>query len=190
MNPYRKQIILAFVILAGILVIFLISFDFYPILAVNGSAVSARRFYKNYRAALFYQENLVKTYNQGQSVIEPVSQLDLETMTLNQLVETKLIDAGVRREVGSDLKYLLAGKIEKYDQSQDLKSATMSIYGMPYSDFREEVIVPQAKRDILAGRLYLRGENIEEWLAREKETARVVVFSKRFRWDGAKIVAN
>jgi hypothetical protein len=189
-SPYRKQALIAFGIFAGLLVVFLISSDFYPILIVDGSAVSARRFSKNYRAASFYQDNLIKTYGQGQSPIEPVSGKDLEAMVLNQLVEAKLVDAGVRREVEGDLEYLVAGKIQKYDESRDLKGAATSLYGMPYSDFREEVLVPQAERDILAGRLYLRGESVEEWLAREKESAQVTVFSKRFRWDGNQIVPD
>lgn len=190
MNPYRKQALIALGIFAGLLAIFLISSDFYPILIVNGSAVSARRFSKNYRAASFYQDNLVKTYSQGQSPIEPVSDRDLEAMVLSQLVEAKLVDAGIRREVGGDLEYLVAGKIQKYDESQDLKGAAASLYGMSYSDFREEVLVPQAKRDILAGRLYLRGEDVQDWLARGKKSAQIIVFSKRFRWDGEKVVAD
>lgn len=189
-KPYRKQALIAFVILAVLLVIFLISFDFYPILMVNGSAVSVSRFSKNYRAASLYQNNLIKTYGLGQSQIQPLSGKDLEALILSQLVEKKLVDAGVRREVGDDLEYLLLGKIQKYDESRELKSAVMSLYGMSYADFREEILVPQAERDVLAGRLYLRGENVDDWLAREKKSAKVIVFSKRFRWNGEKIVTN
>jgi hypothetical protein len=189
MSPYRKQAIAAFGILAAILLVFLISSDFYPILVVNGSPVSARRFWKNYRAASFYQDNLVKTYGQGREV-QTTSGKDLEALVLNQLVEAELVSAGAKREAGGDLDYLLSGKLQKYDESQDLRNAAMSLYGMPYADFREEVLVPQAKRDILAGRLYLRGEDISDWLAREKQSARVSIFSKRFRWDGGKIVVN
>lgn len=189
-GPYRKQVILALAIFAVLLVIFLISSDFYPILMVNGSAVSAHRFSKNYRAASLYQDNLEKTYSRVGITTERLSSKDLEVAVLNQLVEAKLIDAGARREAGGDLDYLVSGKIQKYDESRDLAGAAMSLYGMSYSDFREEVLVPQAKRDILAGRLYLRGEDIREWLRREKQAAQVIIFSKRFRWDGEKIVAD
>ncbi len=190
MSPYRKQIILATGILAGLLLIFLVSFNFYPILVVDGSPISARRFWKNYRAASFYEDNLIKTYGQNSDAVKPVSGKDLETLVLNQLVEAELVSKGAKREAGGDLEYLVSGKVQKYDESRDLKGAAVSLYGMSYPDFREEVLVPQAERDILAGRLYLRGESIDDWLAREKQAAQVAVFSKNFRWDGGKIVAN
>lgn len=190
MSPYRKQAILALAILVVLIGILAVSSDFYPILTVNGSPVSARRFGKNYRAADFYQENLLKTYGQDQTSEGSLSGRDLEVAVLNQLVEAELTAAGVKREVGGDLDYMVAGKVEKYDASEDLKNATMSLYGMSYPDFRKEVLVPQAKRDILAGRLYLREESIEDWLSREKQAARVTVFSGRFHWDGKQIVAD
>jgi hypothetical protein len=187
---YRKQIFLAAAAFLGLVIVFLISSNFYPILMVNGSPVSARRFSKNYRAALWYQNKLLDTYAPARSQVEPVSGRELEAMVLSQLVEAELISAGVRREVGNDLEYLVSGKIQKYDDNRDLKNAAMTLYGMSYADFRREILIPQAKRDILAGRLYLRGEDIGDWLAREKQTARVIVFSKKFHWDGRQIVAN
>lgn len=191
MNPYRKQIFFAAAIFGVLLIATLITYGFYPILVVNGSPVTAHRFDKIYRAALLYQGNFIKTYAPSASgTTALLSGKDLEIGILNQLVDMELIDAGVRREVGGDLPELIAGKIEKYDDRSDLKTAAVSLFGITYADFRKEVLIPQAEWDILAGRLYLRGESIDKWLADARRSAEVIVFSKRFRWDGSKITVN
>lgn len=191
MNPYRKQMFFTAAIFGVLLIAILITYGFYPIFVVNGSPIIAHRFDKIYRAALLYRGNFMKTYAPSASgTAALLSGEDLEINILNQLVDMKLIDAGVRREVGDDLSELIAGKIKKYDDKADLKTAAESLFGITYADFRKEVLIPQAEWDILAGRLYLRGEDINNWLANARRSAEVIVFSKRFRWDGSRITVN
>ena len=177
-------------VLAALILILLLlaSIDLYPIATVNGSPVSARRFWKNYRAAGVYYENALKTYGPENKEMNGVPLAELEAQVLDRLVESELLRKGAEQEVGGDLDYLVSSKLSRLESDQDLRQASEALYKMSYDDFRSEVLVPQAVRDVLAGRLYLKGENIEEWTLAARKSAEVTILSKKFEWDGEKVV--
>lgn len=195
MNVYRRQVLFALSVAVGLAVVFGVSRGYYPILLINGSPVPASRFWKNYQALSFYQANYRSRWAENSAAVgspPAVSMEDkeLKALILDRLVDAAIVSAGARRELGKDLDFLLTEKIRAYDSNSELKSAAGFFYGMDFDDFRREVLVPQAEIDILVGRLYLRGEKFEEWLKKQREAARVIVFSPHFRWDGGKIVSD
>lgn len=185
-----KRYLIFLSIFAVVLVVVTLVGRRYPIMIVNGETVSAARFKMNYRSASVYYENLLKTYARTDLAPKPLTQSDLEVGVLEQLVEAILVDHGVRREVGEDLDYLLQSKLGGYEETPALRSATETLYGLSYEDFLHEVLIPQAKKDILAGRFFLRGEKIDEWLREAKKSAHVTIFSKKFRWDGETVAIS
>lgn len=165
----------------------------YPILIVNGTMITAARFEKNYRAASIYYENMKKSTADNASAtvkIRDLSPTDLEVGVLNQMVVATLVADGAKREVGSGLTAMVAEKIGKYVSDPKIGQSITTLYGMSIADFRDEVLVPQAERDILVGRLYLRNADADAWLADARKSASVRIFSPKFRWDGEKVVAQ
>ena len=192
---HRRRVAIALATGAVVLVviIILVATDRYPIMVVNGALISARRFEQNFASAAVYRDNLVRSNEGSQETVEALQRVTFEDLgagVLDQLVAAVLVDRGARREVGSDLPGLVHGKIDEYGNDPEIQRGVQTLYGMGYADFRDEVLVPQAERDILAGRLFLRGQDIEQWLAGERQQASVYVLSSRFRWDGEKVVAQ
>lgn len=172
-----------------LLAVYLVASDRYPIAMVNGQAIGAKRFRSQYRAAQTYLGNARKAVA-GTSTSSNIPDSELQAVVLDQLIESTLAQQGAEKEVGGDLDYLVENKMANYDSDQKLAAAASGLYGISYADFRKDFLVPQAEADILLGRLYLRGEKLEDWLKNARASARVSIFSSKFRWDGSKVMAN
>jgi len=178
------------VIVLGLVLFFLISVGFYPIALISGRVLLAREFLRNYEAAASYYRNLVKTYASDLSAEKTLGAIDLQVSVLNQLVENRLIDQALREEVHDDLGGLVEARISKLQKKEDLKNAVQALYGLSYKDFEKAVLIPQVKLDILSGRLFLKGKNIEDWLTEAKAASKVIIFSRQFYWDGKEVKVN
>ncbi len=190
MSKKRTFIVFGAIIVLGLVLFFLVSEGFYPIALISGRVLSAREFSRNYQAAALYYKNLVKTYEPNLPSEKTLSAIDLQVSVLNQLIENRLVDEALSEEVQGDLKDLVEAKISKLQNGEDLKKAVQALYGLSYKDFEEAVLVPQAKLDILTGRLFLRGKKIEEWLTETKAASKVIIFSREFTWDGKEVKVN
>lgn len=167
-----------------IIFLFIVVLKYYPIVIVNNHLISARSFYKNYNAAIFYYNRQVSN---NSSTIR-LSSADIEATVLTGLVESGLIDDEVKNETGNDFDYLVRNKIARYQSDVELQKAAVVLYGVNFDDFKNEILIPQAERDILAGRLFLKGKNMNDWLKDAKKSAHVIIFSRSFKWDGEKII--
>ncbi len=63
---------------------------------------------------------------------------------------------------------------------EDLLEAAETLYGASAGEFRGAVLVPQAEREILMGKLYLEGEKVEDWLAKERKARFIMMLSSHF----------
>jgi hypothetical protein len=165
----------------------------YPVMVVNGTLISSARFAKNYASAAILHSNQLKINAENPAaldVLKRVTPAELGASVLDTLVEATLVERGAKREVGNQLPGLVHAKIDEYANDPELQRSVQTLYGMGYADFRDETLVPVAEHDILEGRLYLRGQSYEQWLANERKSASVYIFSSHFRWDGGKVVAN
>ncbi len=178
-------------LLALIALAVLVAAGRYPVMVVNGKLITAARFEKNYASAAILHNNQLKINAESPEALEVLKRVtpaELGAEVLDTLVVAALVERGASREAGGDLRALVETKVSEFANDPQVQSGVQTLYGMGYADFRSEVLVPAAERDILEGRLYLRGQSYDDWLASERKAASVYVLSSRFRWDGAKIV--
>lgn len=158
-----------------------------PVLFVNGTPVTTTRFLKNANGASLYLATAQKVYMKDESKKADPSEVRAQVLT--QLIEAELIHDEVEKEVGKEREYLIESKLGPYRDNAELRTAAQKLYGMSFNDFWAEVLVPQAERDILAGRLFLQGKNIDEWLTSSKRDASVHFVSSGYSWNGAYVSA-
>lgn len=187
LQRYKLYVVFLLMVSFGLGLVALVSNGYYPILLVGNHLVSARRFWKNFNSAALYYQNYVRTYGVPPQGSENLSRDVLETSVLNELVDENLVRDGAAKETGPELDGLVHNKIDKYSADANLAQAAQKLYGLNFDDFRGGVLVPQAEREVLAGRLYLQGGNIDDWLKEVRKSARVIVFSPQFRWNGERI---
>lgn len=162
-------------------------FGIYPIAMVNGQIITAKQFHIASAAASTYYENMLKTYGQGKEDVKSINQAELESGILSGLIEDELIAEKLNTDLGKELPYVLNEKLGAVDNSADLKNAAATLYGMSWDDFKREILVSQAMRDILSEHLFLKKEKGEDWLASAKKSASIILFSSKFGWDGSKV---
>lgn len=184
---YKPYIIFVSIMAAGICAVFLVSQGYYPVAMVQNSFVSERTFNEEYQAASLYYKNAMKTYGSLLNQSSTLSDMDIEVSVMDQIIEDRIIRDKAQKEVGGDLGELINSKVGKYASDENLAKAATALYGLNIKSFMANILVPQATREILTGRLSLRGEKIDEWLVSAKKSARVVIFSPQFRWDGERV---
>ena len=165
-----------------------LAFGYYPIASVNGRMITAREFSSTFRAGMNYSQEFFSMASSSVSSTQ-ASPMELQAVVLDQIVENVLVSQEVDKELGGDAKQLTNEKVARYDSSQKLHEAAARIFQMPYQDFAQLLLVPQAKRELLMGRLFLRNEKYEDWVARSRTEASVTLYSSEFKWQNGKIVA-
>jgi len=187
MFKYKHYVIFITLVIFGLAAFFLISSGYYPILSINGTMISARTFWKNYQAGSLYYQNILLTYELEIEEKDVISETDLKRSVLTQIIENNLIDQEVRRELGDDLDLLVTNKLSDLGSQAKLQEAAQTLYGLPLNDFEQEILVPLAKQEILTGRLFLDGENLDTWLSDSKKVSDIKIFSREFYWDGEEV---
>lgn len=183
MRTPRSYLIFFTIVLVGLFGVGLIRSNRYPIAVVNARLISAHTFLGQYQAALTYYRNMRTTYP-TLSADYPPETVQLKASVLEQLIETALIREAVEKEVGDDLDYLISNKLGRYEADGEFQRAAETLYGLRFPEVRRGMLIPQAEREILAGRLFLNGKNFEEWLVDAKRSAAVTILSGQFRWNG------
>lgn len=189
-QKYKKIILF---ILSAIILIGIGWFIFggnYPVAFVGSKLISANDFNKNYAASLNYYKKALETYSQDAKILEAEeSKQELKRAVLDNLIENILISEELKKELSDkDLSVLVEKKVGEILESQIVDKATETLYGFSYAEFRERVLEPQAKREILEGRTMLKGENFSDKLAKIKKTARVRIFMLGLGWDGMGVI--
>jgi hypothetical protein len=162
----------------------------YAVANVNGDAISVSSFKINYAAAQSYYETLKDEYTKNNVQTQEVSDKQLRASVLDQLVEAEIIDQGLQKEAGGEANGLVADRIKEFTNDESLAIAAKNLYGFSSNDFTREVLIPQAKTDILRGRLFLKNEDFKTWLTAAKKSANVKIFSNDYTWDGVMVRAK
>ena len=176
---------------AGVVVVlFLYLFGLYPLAVVNGHVITAKRFQSASAVASFYYGNLLKAYNQEKNDQVGINQTELQSEILTSLIENELITEKLNADLGGELQYLINEKLGVAGDSPDLKKNVAMLYGMNWDDFKREILVSQAMKDILADQLFLKKEKAGDWLDRAEKSANVIIFSLKFKWDGSRVIVG
>ena len=187
----KRKLILIFssVLMLAVIVLLFISLGYYPIAIVNGHFITARAFASAWRAGASYSEQFMKVYQASSSTSASagIPQTQLQAAVLDQLVEDQLVHDEVRTQLGRDYAYLLENKIGKYRQDAQLRAAAASVFGLDFASFQQQVLVPQAERDLLSGRLFMKGQALDDWISVARKNASVVLLSGSFSWQDGKV---
>ncbi len=174
----------------GIAAISFVSYGYYPVAIVNGHFITAKLFANDYAIASAYYQNIVKSYGNSSSTAGVLTSSEIQQSVLTGLIENVLIEDGARKEMGGDLSRLVNEKVSKATDIDGIDKAVKSVYGMSLDDFKKEILVPQAERDVLTGSLFLKGQKIEDWLSAAKKSSKVMILSGKFYWNGETVASK
>ncbi|MDP3729686.1 MAG: hypothetical protein Q8R26_02975 [bacterium] len=156
----------------------------YPIAMVNFDIITRHAFERNYFTAATYYENAVLVYGKQKDPLEiDTIRKELTRATLDKLILDSIIAREVADRVGSDESDTIAEqKISAFITAHDIDTAVETLYGVDFDEFKSRILIPQAYREILEGRMLLDNENFDAWLAGKKQDSSVFIFFPGLEW--------
>lgn len=162
----------------------------WPVGMVDGTPVTYLAFKDNFLTAeRFYRSSLKMAGQDERVMMAKEVQRDLQRATMEGLVEGILIDRELEKKYAADdLQRLIDNKVNGVDvSSEEMKKATELLYGLTTDRFRELVLVPKAKQEILEGNLILQDGTFNDWLTDRKKEASISIFIPALYWDAGEV---
>ncbi len=194
----KNLLLFLLVIFIGITAYYFIHLGHYPVAIVNGSLITAKDLNDANTVATRYYistlagENLVEqalAIHTESDPTSPVIQQELRRATLQDLIDKSLISSELNNRIGRGLNSAVASRLNDVNADNEIVAeAAKLLYGLDFASFKEMVLVPQAERELLEGRLFLEQEKLDSWLASAEIAARVIILTPEFSWDKNKVV--
>lgn len=167
---------------------YFIHFGYYPVAIVNSKLITAKALNEEYVVAYRYYAGAALLAGKVEEIGKPEFKKELRRATLNDLIEKVFISGELQKRIGEDLGGIVQNKISaSVSDTDNLEEAAQSLYGLSLADFQEMVLVPQAKREILEGRLFLEKKELGGWLVEAASNAKVFILTPEFYWDINKV---
>lgn len=166
---------------------YLILSQSYPVALVDWKPIFAKDFNNDYQAALTYYKNALEIYAKDSTVLNAdETKMEIKRAVFDNLIENILIEKKLRQEIGNDKFYeTVANKIEESVKKGDIQKAAETLYGFSFDEFKERVLTPQAKKEILED---LFKNDFEEKLKEMKTTAKIIMLLPDFEWNGKEVI--
>ncbi len=160
----------------------------YPAATVNGRCITDKKYEDSFAVAYNYSKKILEAQRGDLEIINTAEfQKRTKQTVLDTLIEQDLINAYLKTTMKrSELKEIIDGKINDALAGNDIKKGVEDLYGISMEDFRESILVPQAKREIIEGKFFIENKNFEDWLKEQKTKARVSIFVSGVRWNNGK----
>lgn len=163
---------------------------YWPIAMVGYAPITYNAFKENFMMADHFYRSNIKMTGEDERVMEARDiQRDIQRATMEGLVEQILIERELeQRYKKDDLQRLIENKLTGIAlDSKDMQKGTELLYGLTPEQFKELVLIPKAKQELLEGNLSLQNGSFNNWLTERKKSARVSVFVPSLYWNGEEI---
>lgn len=185
-------IIFLIILAAGILLYFVFNQGLHPIAIVEGKLINHRTFEKGYRASLYYYQNSLGANSDQFEDFEKLKG-ELKKSVLQNLIDNVLVDKRLTALLGNAANERVNKKIENLKlNSQEFGEATLILYGLGFQDFKDLILVPLARKEVLVE--YLKTDfqdaDLESLLMEARQQASVIMLDSTFSWENGAVVIN
>ena len=177
-------------IFCGLAAYYVVRLGYYPVAIVNSSLITARSLNSEYLVAYQYYSRVLADKKEF-DVQSLDFQKELRRAALNDLIENHLVYEELKVKIGNDLEGVVEGRIEISEADRlNLEEAAQVLYGLSLTNFKEIILVPRARREILEGRLSSEKKSLDGWLADASQSAKVFILTPEFFWDKNKVAVR
>ena len=162
----------------------------FPVAIVNSHMITEKSYRKNIIAIVNYYEAAEKTYRDVDMRALVDDRTELKRLSLEQLIENRLVHEGLKERLGGDLNVVVDRKMGDIKKQDEFVKAATALYGLSFSDLSDLFLAPAAEREILDGKLLLEKTTFDEWLKKAKNEASVTMLISSFSWKGGEGVVK
>ena len=180
----RTVKIILWLIGLSILAIFIIlKLNFYPIALTSKWIITERQFNKIVNSSLVYYQKTFSVYTTSTPIADAKFQKEIKRAALDKLIEDKIIDEILLKKLGSkELEKLVNGKITNLSINDEVANASQILYNLSLKDFKNLVLIPEAKREILKE----QGIDLQEI----KKSYRPIILIPGFYWQNEVLIQD
>ncbi|HEY4499825.1 MAG TPA: hypothetical protein VJH70_01690 [Candidatus Paceibacterota bacterium] len=189
---FRTSLFIFFgLLLIGLGSYFTVHNGWYPVAIIDFKFVSASTLEKDYQAAAHYFTNALLTYGANktnQNVLkEESTKQEIRRSALEKIVIDAIIFKEAQKEFGDNLDVRVENLISKNVQLNNLAEAADTLYGMTLEEFKERIVVTQARRELLEERKLTEKTDFKEWLKGVSQNSKVIILVPYLKWNGSGI---
>lgn len=187
-----KKISLSFLVFIGVLLALYFGFSTraYPVATVNDTFISARAFGAVTTAATTYYTHLLEISGATSSTDQTEFTAQMRQAAMQGLIEDQLVLAELRKEYEpAALSTAIKARVDKaFNVSEaDTSEAVSELFGMNVADFKEFVLEPEARVELLVTNLQARNLEFKNWLDEQLLSARVSIAVSDLTWKNGKV---
>jgi hypothetical protein len=183
---------IAFVTLitVGLVVFYIVRAGYYPVAIVGTSFITERTYRIALDSATHYYIELSKAYGSAELPESfPKSTRELRRVMLDRMIENELVARKFAEQVGKDATRLIEEKFKPLNvASKEFAEGVSTLYGLSIPRFRELVLEPRARAEILEERMANQATVYKAWLVKARQSTNVIILASDLRWDGEKVV--
>jgi hypothetical protein len=190
---FKKSIaIFALMMSVGIGSYFMVRERLYPAAVVNLGIITEKEVGRDSLAAYNYFKNNLLVSGTDPTVLDtPEYQVEIRRAALDKLISDSLIYKELSSRFKNDFIDAAERNVGQFISSnENLEMGAKILYGLDLPEFKERILLPQAYREILEGRMFLADEDFENWLTTARSEAKVLIISPIFSWEDGRVVIN
>jgi hypothetical protein len=190
---FKKSIaIFALMMSVGIGSYFMVRERLYPAAVVNLGIITEKEVGRDSWAAYNYFKNNLLVSGTDPTVLDtPEYQVEIRRAALDKLISDSLIYKELSSRFKNDFIDAAERNVGQFISSnENLEMGAKILYGLDLPEFKERILLPQAYREILEGRMFLADEDFENWLTTARSEAKVLIISPIFSWEDGRVVIN
>ncbi|MFA5083977.1 MAG: hypothetical protein WC475_01135 [Candidatus Paceibacterota bacterium] len=154
----------------------LLQFNFYPVAFTPKWLITSRQLDKIVASSLVYNQKTLSVYATGTPVIDADFRKEIKRAALDKMIEDEIIGETLIKKLGAgELKILVNEKLAALSFNGEIANAVQTLYNLSLNDFRDLVLTPEAKREILEE----QGINLEDI----KKSCHPIILAPGFYWQ-------
>lgn len=185
------KIFLPIIIVGAVIVSALFFTGLYPVALVNSQPIFFRKWRKAQEGAMHFMN--AQSRAAGKKPIDFFATGYGELLrgvrrdTLTFLIEDAVL-AQEGKKIVDGFGRVVEGRVrEAVGGAPNLERGAKAMYGLPFDDFRELVLVPQARKDVISEAFAGGARSFDVWLREAKRKKMIQLLFVPFRWSGERV---
>ena len=162
----------------------------YPLVFIDYSPITNNEIERNLSLAYGYYHNAL-LYSGGDpgKLDVPESYSELKRAVIDEAISRKIILRELKSRVSSEeINEISDRNIGKVlTENPEIEKGVEKLYGVSLADFKEQILLPQAHREILEGRMNLDNQDFSAWLKKTRMESSIIILTSSFSWNGEKV---
>src|SRR3989338_3779849 len=136
--------------------VYLVGLRYYPVAVVDWRLITLKAFNDNYKIASHYYQKFLETYSPDDlpKLKEDKTKEEIKRAVLDNLIIDKIVYGELENYLSvEDIGKMVKEKVEAGTKEGGFEKEVKALYGISLADFKEKLLAPPARQEILEGRL-------------------------------------